>query len=412
MMHLNFVRTVLWACILLAPISVSLGGFSVGLHVAVIMVAAIYSAARHGTPRINSAAALLVFGGAMALHFVVANILSPCIDSFLKSVLSFVLFAGISLSLVQLAARSHSFDLEKDLRILVGLICASVITEQIWLRATGVSGLIRASGIFLEPSHLALSVSPLLVGLIFATRTSDRWWGWITTLTLLILAASSTLFILVTACLLATLFATSRRRVSAKGVFRIILSVTAFGMLVYASPYREEFVARVSGVAKTDIEANISSIVYVNGWETAGQNLTNTHGLGLGFNRMGCNPRPRTDSGDFLEAFDLNNINLNDGSFTIAKVLSELGIFGAVVWTLAGYLLVRMIREARHFKTDPRIFVALSVSAGVVLIFGGFVRGTGYFSGPFLLGYFFILLSAVRRSARHRRIQSAREYGR
>lgn len=396
-MRLNTTRTVLWSCVLLAPITISFGGFSLGTHVVVILVAAGIDIARYGVVRFRSPFWVFVFIALLIAEYLLANALSPCVDSLIKSVISFFLFLGIFFALTQAAARNNLLFVERDLSYFVGIVCVSVIVEQIWYRTTGASDLIRASGIYMEPSHLALSVSPLLVAHVFSMRAAYRLFGWIAIVIIFTLSSSATLYILVPACMLVSFMATSHHRVSLRSLAYVALALMAVAMIISVSSYREDFAARLSGVTNNvDVQSNISSIVYVNGWETALQNLSNTYGIGLGFNRMGCDPRPETDAGEILERLGLEDANYNDGSFTVAKILSELGVFGVAVWIFAGYLLFRMVRTLRDARYESRAVSALRVSAVVVLVFGGFVRGTGYFSGPFVLGLFFLLSGMIR----------------
>lgn len=400
-MRLPLNRTVLWSCVLLSPFTGPLGETSLGLHVLVIVLAAGISSIKHGMSPIRNAMALWLVVLLMSLHLVVANALSPCIDTLAKSVASHAVFLVVLLALLQLAGQSRPFDLTKDIRILIFLISGSVIAQQVWLYIQGESDFEGVSGIFVETSHLALSVSPLLVALIFATSARDRWLGWIAALVFFVLSASATLFILITACLFASSLATSRAGLSGRSILRTSLALSVICATIYVSPYRDDFLSRIEGVNDISIITNASSVVYVNGWETAVENLWATHGIGLGFNRMGCNPRPETATGVILDALNLWDANFNDGSFTMAKVLSELGILGASLWVFAVFVLLRMLRLTQDPTNGARSLVALAISAVVVLLFGGLVRGTGYFAGPVLLGLFFLagsLFSAGHRS--------------
>lgn len=390
-MRLALSRTVLWSCVLLSPFSGPLGETSLGLHVLVIVIAAGLSAIRFGVSPVRHTLSLLMLVLLMSLHLVVANALSPCTDTLGKSVASHAAFLVVVLALIQLAGQSPPADVTRDVRLLVIVIAVSVVAEQVRLFTQGEFRVEGASGIYFEASHLALSVSPLLVALIFARSLRDRWTGWIASIIFFVLSGSATLFIVITICLLVTSLALSRWRLSAKAVVRPALTFVAICATIFVSPYHEEFLSRIEGVGNINIGTNVSSLVYVNGWETAIANLSTTHGIGLGFNRMGCNPRPETATGEFLDALDLGDANFNDGSFTVAKVLSELGVFGLAGWMLAAYFLFRTMRMPRVQADDTRSLAALAISAIVVVVFGGLVRGTGYFAGPVLLGLFFLV---------------------
>jgi O-antigen ligase len=216
-----------------------------------------------------------------------------------------------------------------------------------------------------------------------------------------LLSASATLFVMVGLCMAAAMVANSRRAVSASMIARLVIAAGGMAVLVAVSPYAEEFTVRVADIAQIDNEANISSVVYVNGWESAMQNLRTTQGFGLGFNRMGCDPRPETTAGTVLEFLEVADLNYNDGSFIVAKMLSELGLVGAALWLIMLAVLLRMARRMRLQSPRSSLWVALAVSAVTVITLGALVRGTNYFSGPFLLGLYFILSSFVRQPESH-----------
>ena len=136
-----------------------------------------------------------------------------------------------------------------------------------------------------------------------------------------------------------------------------------------------------------DVQSNISSVVYVAGWQMADENLRNTDWLGLGVNRMGCLPRPVTEAGEILEVFDLGDGNYNDGSFTMSKALSEFGALAILLWlVLAGLLMKAIYRTRQTLGTRNHQLRMMLIGGMVVLVFGSLVRGTGYFSGVFLFG--------------------------
>lgn len=389
-------KAVLWSCVLLSPVSVPLGSFSVGLHIFVILFAASFVMLERKSLRLCNFFRILLFTLALTFYSALTGYFSPCKDLAQKSFASFALFGVMLFCLIQLAGRVNSISLHKSILSLVVFIVAAVAIEQLWLWTTGASKLIRPSGIYLEPSHLALSSIPLIVALTFSHKVTDKRWAWSSLLILLTLSGSATLFILVFLCFFASYFAINQKSVSSIQVIRIFAVVISFSVLIFFSPYWGDFYDRFRGVLDTDITANISSIVYVNGWQTSFENFKSTNGLGLGFNRMGCIPRPTTEASEVLEVMGLGAANFNDGSFTFSKIISELGIFGLVTWAGAICLLFRMVtKRDRMFSYSP-IYIALSVSASLVLVIGGLIRGTSYFSGPFVLGLYFILTYIVK----------------
>lgn len=393
--------TVLWLLIVVAPLPLLGGDTSLGLHVLVLMALAPLLLLRTGGGR-STGWWPLGLSAALLLHTLWTLNVSPCSDMLGRSLASLGLLVGGLLALAQAAGAVESERVRPgaSLMKIAVLVLLSVLAHKAWLLLSNASVLIRPSGIYEEPSHLALSCAPVLAVLVVSERSRERWVGWIATAGLMALAASATLFVLFAGCALVALLATAQRGATLKLVLRVVVVAGAAVVLVMASPFRDDFVDRVSGVgAEASAQSNISSLIYLNGAQTALSNFLNTDGLGLGLNRMGCEPRPVTDVTSILEAFELGDYNYNDGSFTAAKLFSELGVLGGL-WLLIGLVaMLHLVRAARHeANLDRRQLLAFCAAALFVVTVGAFVRGTGYFSGPFMMGLFAFFLS--RRRAR------------
>ena len=392
-------RLVLWACTVGSAVTLGVGGFALGLHVPLLLLASVLLVPRRKTTRRSQAIAMGLLGAVLVGHFLVSLVSTPCETLLVKSLFSLCLMLLTLLALFRLAQEARPVPLATDMKAIVALVTVSLLIDVIWSGMAGESGLFRASGIYLEPSHLALSMSPIIVALGSSQLRRDRFWSWGAFASMALLSASATLFVMVGLCTAAALVANSRRAWSAALIARLLLAASGMAVLVALSPYADEFAARVMDIMQIDNEANLSSVVYVSGWESAVQNLRATQGFGLGFNRMGCDPRPETEAGAVLEFLQVGDLNFNDGSFTMAKVLSELGLVGAVLWLIMLTLLLRMMRRPPHqlLRSSP-LSLALAVSAVTIITLGALVRGTNYFSGPFLLGLYFVLSTLSRRT--------------
>ncbi|MFO0124112.1 MAG: hypothetical protein ACK520_16825, partial [Inhella sp.] len=175
----------------------------------------------------------------------------------------------------------------------MGVIVLSVLLDKAYLLWTNASVFIRPSGIFEEPSHLALSCAPVLAALVVSEHGKDKAVGWISVAMLMGLAASATLFVLFAACAVVALMLARR----GGGVQRLLrgLGVAALVLLLVAvSPYRDDFLARIVGLGEVSAESNVSSLIYLNGLQSALANVEASQWFGLGLNRMGCEPRPVT----------------------------------------------------------------------------------------------------------------------
>ncbi|MDG0855377.1 hypothetical protein [Roseateles puraquae] len=370
-------------------------GSSVGPHVLFLLLLAGWEASRGFAPgrwwRMVAGATVL-----LSLHFLGSLFSTPCQDLTGKSMGSFVLFIALIWALAVLA-RAVELDDRRLLRTLAALsatVTVTVILHHGLLLINGRTAFERASGIFPEPSHLALALTPALVALGFSGRAAVTGLALAFIAVLLLFSSSSTLIVLLLLALACVAVAMGHARRVKTLMTRLVLPVAAVLALVWVSPYRDDAIARVAGVQEAGLQAadtssNASSIIYVMGWEHAIENLDVTRGFGLGFNRMGCEPRPVTDTADIIDLLGLGDANYNDGSFTISKVLSELGWLGAAMWGVMLLVFVHFLRRLAHgVKPERRVTVALLVGMVAVLLLGSFIRGTGYFSGPFLAGLF------------------------
>lgn len=380
--------TVLWLLIILPQISILSNPSSFGIHVPLLIIfgtAILFKNPELGRNKLVFIFFILSF----VFYFVLNNLLSPCQDLIAKSLTSLVALLLVIISLAYIVHRSTPVDISKTLRWIVFFVVTSVIIEKFYLVLTGASPLIRPGGIYSEPSHLALSLSPALAALIESPELRNKLWGWVSAALLFIVSASSTLFITFGLCLFFTTL--SRYKNGTKSKFWNIRSFASTGLvvlLVFTSPYKEDFFQRIEGLNEVSVETNISSLAYLNGWLTASHNIDNSYWMGLGFNRMGCNPRPTTKVDEILVLFELEDLNYNDGSFMASKIISELGIFGIVMYIIVFFSLFLVIFKRRNTIPDKELTTlhAFIISSLVVFTIGSFIRGTSYFSGAFMIG--------------------------
>jgi hypothetical protein len=142
---------------------------------------------------------------------------------------------------------------------------------------------------------------------------------------------------------------------------------------------------------------NTTSLVWFQGVELAMENLKSSNGLGIGFQNLGVNGVLKTESGEIINLVAGVDLNLEDGGFLAAKLISEFGVVGLVIviiliavfvlWFINGIASeTRKMRRGDHHGTNG-IFFAMIASLFVELIF----RGVGYFSvGLYMafVGYF------------------------
>lgn len=403
----RLLQVIILICVLGSAVHIELGGFTLGLHVVLLIATwATTSPSTAGGTGGRVAGVVVLWSGALIVHFVASLVLSPCTDLLPKSALSLALMLLLTLAISQLAARTPVKPLSGALKFITFVVVADVAVDFALGLTTSNGDGVRTGGIYAEPSHLALTVAPVLVGLMCSRSRPSRIWGWGGFAALTLLSASLTLFVVVVLCLVMALQARSRRSLSPWLLARMAAFIAVAVGLLAVSPYATEFADRITGLVTADETANLSSLVYQNGWETALANLEQTWGFGLGFNRMGCNPRPETAIGALLESLNVGDQNYNDGSFTLAKLLSELGILGLLLWGSALLLLLRwcFVPSAKgalaHLPPDA---AAMLIAAVTVFTLGGLIRGINYMAGPTLFGLFAVSLLMVceRRGRRN-----------
>jgi len=252
----------------------------------------------------------------------------------------------------------------------------------------------KCSGIFSEPSHAAYSIVPFLAILIFSKTRAYRVFGLLSVLVFMWLSPSTTFFALI--CGVGVLYASSRRY----GWVYILASMPILLFIIYwfwSGHFSGGVAARVAGVLDPYASFNLSSLVYVQGWQDAYFNLKHTFGLGLGFNMMGQGELPNVPVRHILAESGAGELNSHDGSFLFSKVVSEFGFFGILLFLGFALILVRRHRILRRRAPDDAGLVVQVVLAFVLYI-SMFVRTGGYFSSPFLL-FLPVFFSLIRSRA-------------
>ncbi|UAJ10485.1 hypothetical protein [Polymorphobacter megasporae] len=137
----------------------------------------------------------------------------------------------------------------------------------------------------------------------------------------------------------------------------------------------------------SDANQNLSTLVYLQGWDLASEALTATHGWGEGFQQLGLQGT-NSPTSQIIYALTGNEMNILDGGFVLAKLVGELGYLGMII--VAGLLtaIVRSVIVLRKGARLPGMVPAPMLFAHAV--FAGFlvellVRGTGYFAGTTML---------------------------
>lgn len=406
----NGVRLVVFANILLWGLHIPILEQGLSLHLLVTILAGFLVGVRHQT----FTRKFLLYIALLAMYGAITYLIGPCTDNGIKVVSSLIVMVITTASL-KWTASAVRWDTPiitlKEASVLLGLITILATIEFFIMFFTGTPlGEIRAKGLYLEPSHLALSSVPLILYLWFCGSKKVRLWVAVTASVLLTVANSSTLVVmLAVSLLLPTIGKFYKRPNSSSAILGLfILGFILLTLLTISGA--TDILIRVNDIIDLRPDSNLSSLVYANGWQLIESYLNSTHGFGLGFNAMGCNPRAYTDITNWLELIQLGDQNFNDGSFLFSKFSSEFGIIGIVFFiTLTAYTLKILFRLSST-QTAPSLVI--SVGWLTVATVGGFVRsGGGYFSGPVILAIFsvFILQTQHKRLAYHHRKFTAQQ---
>lgn len=132
---------------------------------------------------------------------------------------------------------------------------------------------------------------------------------------------------------------------------------------------------------------NLSSLVYVQGWQMLQESISRTYAVGVGFQQLGIvyTNVPASYKINMILGYDLN---LQDGGFILSKIGSELGVVGILIVSAYFYIAAKSLLTLRKILSraikvsDGEIF-AFSCMVGYVIEL--MVRGTNYFTGTFVL---------------------------
>lgn len=231
---------------------------------------------------------------------------------------------------------------------------------------------------FIEPSHFALAFLPFLLYMTVTSSPRKKLLFVLLGYTIALFLENMTLVAGIT--LIVGLAIPLRRLLFLAPIAVILIFFTTIVNLDYYS----------SRVNISSDNQNISTLVYLSGWERAYLNFEDTFGLGVGFQQFGI-IGSRGEQMESLAALGVDNLNLFDGGAVAPKVIGEFGLLGMAM--LLAYL-VYFAKSARWLRkismgevtpqVRPRVFF---LSCFVMYCIDLLVRGTGYFSSS---GFLFI----------------------
>ena len=387
--------TALLLLIFAPPVSYVVGGassMSIGLLFASLLTIALL--------RVSPKKTILSGGERLMVLFVALLFAKGAVDVLVRPS-SFTIIAYLGISTLVLAANifaSFLWKIEpaKLRKIFIGVasfLCFLLMISSFGRISIGNYGEYSQNVFpFSEPSHFAIFCGPLIaVGFFLA--------GWKTKLILSgMLWLGAFLLPNLTLAVLALLISAIYLCVITRRLALIIPILTLLALMAQmidlVNFLPTHFLDRLNFA---DAE-NVSTLVYLQGWERSALSLETTNGLGVGFQNLESLESGQTGARlfDVLQA----EKNLKDGGFLLSKLVGEFGIFGlGFCFAYLGLFCFALYDLLNHFKfyqfpdlrtgwnakQQVEFLRAIGNIFIVVFVVEILVRGVGYFS----LGVFF-----------------------
>lgn len=335
----------------------------------------------------NEVAFALIVVLLLTIHLIICAMFSEV--DIVKSSLS-LLITSATIVACAVVACLFIFSTDKQIKsainVAIGFFLISAILAVLGIQPSSVTATSKPVFPFTEPSHYAGAIIPVLA---FLGVSSVGWkrWVWISVgfgLGILLENLSMIVGSLVVAacCLSATQMA----------IFGgIVIIIVPFLDITY-------FLDRIN--FDPTATTNLSALVYIQGWEIIGQALNKTAGWGLGFQQLGYTFLNSPTSDLIYRLNGGSDLNLKEGSFVAAKLLSELGIFGFLLIIAHTYVAGLSYLKLRRFASEKISMPSAEVLAYCSVytyIIEMFVRGAGYFSAAMFLMISSLFLLAKKR---------------
>lgn len=314
---------------------------------------------------------IIVFNGVIfylvLIFYLISTLMFTEVDT-TRFLLSFTLLVSLSLASLAFVTTLDSLSDEFfDKMILFGfyfLLCFGYI---ILVRVVFFGYETKHMLLFSEPSHYAIVFSPFLFYTVFIENKKP--YASLYMIAALVIALGVQSLVLLVGCLLILLLLYGTRFWS----LVLLLSVLGAGVFVLDLGYFLERIDFVEG------NQNLSTLVYLSGWERAYLSFTASHGFGVGFQQLGI----AGPEGDFqIIMKDLREgvgLNVKDGGSLASKMIAEMGFLGLIYLLTYLYVAVKLVRKFFLCQVEgpKNIFFF-----GVYLLFSIelFIRGMGYFS--------------------------------
>lgn len=237
---------------------------------------------------------------------------------------------------------------------------------------------------FFEASHYGLFIGPFSVALYVLSSSKL-----LKFLIILWLLLAGILFPNTTVLMYAVLILFLHIVFNAKNIVFIVFG----GIVIINTIFNNDYFYERIFFWNEQSSRNLSSLVYLQGVQDAYYSFVSTYGFGIGFQQLGT--QEVSEAGKVIQELmgTTTGLNRQDGGFTAAKIIAELGYFGISLLILY----FAKVKKAFSYLTDcmyeKKYDTSLVVSYSFIYAYfiELFVRGAGYFTqGNFL---FFVALS-------------------
>jgi hypothetical protein len=328
-------------------------------------------------------ALVVLFVSAIILaHIVVASEIQPvdlarCTASLVA--LMFLLLGGMTLGM-DLASQSDSkVDSAVSISLWVFLAFIALKLADIEPRSNYFE---KPMFPYVETSHFALAFGPILMyRCVRAGRARALWWllsGFVLALLLQSMALLLCCVLIAAAC-------------------RRMLLVSIVGVVVMVGGLPLELAYFAERADFSDTTQNVSSLVYLQGWQQVQECIGWTSGWGVGFQQMGFR-EPEVAAAQVIRFISHGqDLNTQDGGFVFAKLASEFGIFGVLLAIVYLYTAWRCLRVLRQGGSSAATTLARCIVVAYAVDM--FARGTGYFVESTLMFVGAVIVLLLSRGA-------------
>lgn len=364
----DLVKITLSLVIFMWSYSISFGAFDIGVHLIILLFIGIYTQLRVDINYKNDFLIICWIG----IYSIIVGFINSDLSSISRIILSSFLFIFSQFCILTLVTNS---DLKKYLflnnKLIVFLIFFALAID--FYNYYPVH--LRFGGLYKEPSHLAISITPYLFYLRDAAKSKVKFY-FLILFPIVILSFSTTL-------ILSILFLLSVHEIrKSKKSFLIYTLCFLIPFIAFLVNYVDYINVRLLDIINVAPTSNASSLVYIYGWESMFFYLKNSLGLGIGLNGMGLPPYPEVNSAILLSSVDGDMYTNPDGSFLVAKIISELGFVGLSLIIFIFRFLIKTFKNYDIYNSIEQFFW----NTLALLFFTSFIRGVGFFDGPFIMG--------------------------